>query len=40
MSTVNNALSWDKPGERLYETGVDHGVFYPINQSNEYKPGA
>lgn len=23
-------LEWDKTGERLYETGVDHGVLYPI----------
>lgn len=39
MPTVNNSLSWDKSGERLYETGVDHGVLYPINSNNEYKPG-
>lgn len=37
--TYNNSLSWDGSGERLYETGVDHVVLYPINQSNEYKPG-
>lgn len=22
-------LTWDAPGERFYETGVDHGVLYP-----------
>lgn len=22
-------LTWDKPGERFYQTGVDRGVFYP-----------
>lgn len=22
-------LAWDKTGERIYETGVDHGVLYP-----------
>lgn len=22
-------LEWDKTGERLYETGIDHGVLYP-----------
>lgn len=38
-TTYNNSLAWDKSGERLYETGVDHVVLYPINQSNEYKPG-
>ena len=37
--TVNNALVWDQTGERFYETGVDHVVLYPINQSNAYKPG-
>lgn len=39
MPTVNNALAWDNVGERLYETGVDHVVLYPINDNNEYKPG-
>lgn len=24
------ALSWDETGEHLYETGVDHGVLYPM----------
>jgi len=33
------ALSWDGSGERLYETGVDRGVLYPINASGQYKPG-
>ena len=37
--TFNNALSWDGTGDRLYETGVDHVVLYPINGSNEYTPG-
>ena len=37
--TYNNSLSWDGSGERLYETGVDHVVLYPINNSNEYTPG-
>lgn len=37
--TYNNALSWDGSGDRLYETGVDHVVLYPINNSNEYTPG-
>ena len=26
-------LSWDKAGERLYETGVDRGVFYPLQRA-------
>lgn len=25
------ALNWDAAGERLYETGTDHGVLYPYN---------
>ena len=37
--TYNNSLAWDKTGERLYETGVDHVVLYPIDGNNEYKPG-
>ena len=33
-------LVWDKVGERYYETGVDHGVLYPINPStNLYDNG-
>ena len=23
-------IIWDKTGERLYETGCDHGVLYPM----------
>jgi hypothetical protein len=26
------ALQWDQSGERLYETGVDHGVLYPLDE--------
>lgn len=29
-------LVWDKTGERLYETGVDHGVLYPIQAGGLY----
>ena len=32
------ALSWDETGEKLYETGVDHGVLYPMGQ-NGYGAG-
>ena len=33
-------LVWDKAGERLYETGVNHGVLYPLNSfSNTYDSG-
>ena len=37
--TYNNSISWDGTGDRLYETGVDHVVLYPIDANNEYKPG-
>lgn len=39
MAATNNRLSWDGTGDRLYETGVDRGVLYPINQSGAYTPG-
>jgi len=31
-------LQWDQTGERLYETGVDHGVLY-VNEDGEYQDG-
>lgn len=33
------ALTWDQVGERLYETGVDHGVLYLPNASGIYDEG-
>lgn len=32
-------LNWDATGERLYETGVDHGVLYEIDNAGEYVNG-
>ncbi len=32
-------LQWDKTGERLFETGVDHGVLYIPNASGVYSNG-
>jgi hypothetical protein len=32
-------LAWDQTGEREYETGVDHGVLYQIDQAGEYVDG-
>lgn len=32
-------LTWDGPGERIYETGVDHGVLYQVNEASEYVDG-
>lgn len=33
------ALAWDGVGERLYETGVDHGVLYIPDASGVYNNG-
>lgn len=33
------ALAWDQTGERLYETGVDHGVLYLPNATGVYDTG-
>lgn len=33
------ALAWDQVGERLYETGVDHGVLYMPDASGAYLDG-
>lgn len=30
-------LVWDKVSEHLYETGVDHGVLYRLDQNKQYK---
>lgn len=32
-------IVWDLVGEHLYETGVDHGVLYPIQADNTYSKG-
>lgn len=32
-------LVWDKTGERFYETGVDHGVLYPIQEGGTFNKG-
>ena len=34
-----SALIWDQDGQRLYETGVDRGVCYPMNDQGVYTPG-
>jgi len=33
------ALTWDAVGERLFETGVDHGVLYVRDANGEYPEG-
>lgn len=32
-------IEWDKTGERLYETGVDHGVLFPMGVDGKYGAG-
>ena len=32
-------LTWDNTGERLYETGVDHGVLYIPDENGVYNTG-
>lgn len=32
-------LVWDQTGERFYETGVDHGVLYPMQTGGVYNKG-
>lgn len=32
-------LTWDQTGQRTYETGVDHGVLYQLDETGEYVEG-
>ena len=32
-------LTWDDLGEHIYETGLDHGVHYPIDENGAYSTG-
>lgn len=32
-------ITWDQTGERLYETGVDRGVLYPLDGTGKYSNG-
>lgn len=32
-------LAWDLTGERRYETGVDHGIVYPLDGAGAYSHG-
>lgn len=34
-----SAIVWDKTGERIYESGVDHGVLYPQDSTGVYNNG-
>ena len=32
-------LTWDNAGDRIYETGVEKGVLYSVNQNGQYTNG-
>lgn len=32
-------IEWDRTGEKRFEAGVDHAVYYPLNNSGVYTPG-
>lgn len=32
-------IVWDATGERYYESGVDHGVLYPLGSAGSYETG-
>lgn len=34
-----SVLTWDQAGERVYETGVDRGVLYPLSNAGAYDQG-
>ena len=34
-----SALVWDATGSRIYETGVDHGVLYPVQNDGTFDNG-
>lgn len=37
--TPTYQIKWDESGQRLYETGIDHGVLYPISDQGTYNKG-
>lgn len=39
MAGKEGRIVWDKTGERIYETGVDRGVLYPMGTGGEYEAG-
>ena len=39
MANTNPKLVWDKIGEKLWETGVDRTVLFPMNNNGGYAAG-
>ena len=35
----NFAIQWDQTGEKIYETGNDRGVLYPVDTNGAYTNG-
>ena len=36
---MSNKIIWDATGEKTYETGVDHGVLYMVDNNGAYSTG-
>ena len=39
MPDANFAITWDQTGEKIYETGNDRGVLYPVDTNGAYTNG-
>lgn len=40
MPDITWNIAWDETSERLYETGVDRGVCYPMDENGAYPEGS
>ena len=39
MPTPSFQIKWDESGEHIFETGIDHGVVYPVDSNGQYSKG-
>ena len=37
--SATGKIKWDQTGQRNFETGVDHGVLYPVSEDGTYPKG-
>lgn len=37
--SATGRIKWDQTGNRMFETGVDHGVLYPVSDDGTYPKG-
>lgn len=37
--SATGKIKWDQTGQRKFETGVDHGVLYPVSEDGTYPKG-